>query len=221
MNRKSLITLGAAAAVLALGACSSGSASPEASETPESRVEAQEAVPTVEEPETAALSGVWVAESYTGAVMTVEWDIDPTDERVAELEAFRVATGAEEVSYTAVDIDNRQGTDYQNLYPTEIFDEAGAVTELIDGQEAATAWAPELIWSDDGGSDRTVNAAGEEISEEDAVALNGQWVALDTPSGAAPGERVTVILVGPADLPDDAAGVILRDASAYPVEGQE
>ena len=218
MNRKSLIALGAAAAVLALGACSSGSSSPEASETADPGVEVQEAAPTVETPETAALSGVWVAESYTGAVMTVEWDIDPTDERVAEMEAFRVAAGAEEVSYTAVDIDNRQGTDYQNLFPSQIFDEAGAATELIDGQEAASAWAPETIWADDMESYHSVNAAGEEISDEEAIALDEQWAALETPSGAEPGERVTVILVGPADLPEDAAGVILRDASAYPVE---
>lgn len=219
MNRKSAIALGAAAAVLALAACSSGAESPEAPQPPDPGVEVQEAAPTVEEPETAALSGAWVAESHTGAVMTVEWGIDPTDERVAELEAFRVATGAAPVSYTAVDIDNRQGTAYQNLYPSQIFDEAGAATELVDAAEAASGWAPETIWSEDGESYHSVNAAGEDISEEAAVDLNEQWAELGMESGAEPGQRVTVILVGPEELPAAAAGVILRDASAYPTEG--
>ena len=216
MNRKTYLALAAGALVLGLAACSSGGAAPEGPETAEPTSEAPIPDPTVEEPETVSLSGSWVAESYSGAVMTVEWDVAPTDERVAELEDFRVASGAEEVSYTLVDVDNRAGTEYQNLFPAEIYDEEGNVTELYDSLTATEDWAPETIWTEDEEDYYSVDASGEEISDEAAVALNEQWASLDTPDGAQPGERVTVVLVGPADLPDRAAGVLLRDASAYP-----
>ena len=216
MNRKTHLALAAGALVLGLAACSSGGAAPEGPETAEPTSEAPTPDPTVEEPETVALSGSWVAESYSGAVMTVEWGVAPTDERVAELEDFRVASGAEEVSYTLVDVDNRAGTEYQNLIPSQIFDEAGSATDLVDAAAATEDWAPETIWTEDEDGYYSVDATGEGISEEDAVALNEQWASLDLPSGAEPGERVTVVLVGPADLPDRAAGVLLRDASAYP-----
>lgn len=115
------------------------------------------------------------------------------------MEAFRVKAGAAPVSYLVADVDNRQGTDFINMYSVSAFDQAGRKYTFMNASDLIGKWAPTF------GADYKYRAPGGQILDEaTGKALQNQEfdVSKTLVSGAQIAERATFILTcKDVDLP--------------------
>lgn len=128
------------------------------------------------------------------------------------------------VSYLVADVDNREGTEYINMYMVSAFDKEGRQYSFTTVTNAVDKWRPSY------GSDyRWTLPNGTVLDEASGSTLNGEAADLNNGNLADidPAERATVILASnDVDLPDEftrvsvlPSGGLTEAEEARPVAG--
>lgn len=140
------------------------------------------------------------------------------DEIIASLESVRETVQGDSVTYIVADVDNRNGVDLINMYNLAMYDADGVEYQFSPADTYGDEnWNPSSIYPDDGdvyfesadGSKKMTEAEGREIQHE--------WFDLidKLETGVNPSQRATMIMVGPADLPDSVSTVQVEPSGAF------
>lgn len=89
---------------------------------------------------------------YMGAQVRLEVPTDPTDPRLAELEAYRTKLGAPEVSYVIAEVDNTDGADSINMNQVVVVTEEGEQVTLDTIFTVIGEWQDLVPIDDDSGT---------------------------------------------------------------------
>lgn len=130
--------------------------------------------------------GVYQAEMYGGAVATVA----APGEAPEDVEAFRQATGADQVGYLVAEIDNTKGTEEGMIFEARVVDSEGKTYTFTDVSTAIWDWDENFDYYD----------------QEEAITEK-------YPYSVAPTAKATIPLVGP-EVPEDIVSVFIDDVRA-------
>lgn len=139
-------TLAPLAIALSLMLTACGSGSPDAGSAQPSSTTAEEAPldTTTEDVSEEVLfpAGQFMLITMSGADIKFDLPVPSSDERLREIEKFRKDAGADPVTYIIADIDNRQGSEYVNMYDVTAYDVDGKKYEFSGVSDFIDEWGP-------------------------------------------------------------------------------
>ncbi|QIK62329.1 hypothetical protein G7068_03240 [Leucobacter viscericola] len=191
-------TLGIVAALtmsISLMACSGGANNADEPKSGTDATQAEAEAPTL------FPAGPFEFTTETGAKITFDLPSAADDERIADIEKYRVDTNASPVTYVIANVDNRKGTDYAGLTNVSAFDKEGRKYEFTEVFKTISDWQP--YYSED---HEYVMPDGSKVAEDVGTELYNRGIDIYNKflKGPAPAEQGTVVLVSKdVDLPSE------------------
>ncbi|MFD6176976.1 MULTISPECIES: hypothetical protein [unclassified Isoptericola] len=135
--------------------------------------------------------GKFVASAPSGGDLMLEV---PADSAPPDVEEYRKEIDGDPVAYIEVDVDNRDGTEYVNMYEVDIFDPDGTKYEFTNVTDAIDTWTEDLPY---------------DTNEQIDVLNEGTDLTAKYEGGASPSERKTMLLAG-EEVPEE-----IQDIQVY------